>query len=232
MNSILTSQCFLCRVPAWPSPTMLLHAHVHLSTCCSQYICLWAATGLYSHSRFKWHTQYTLKYSLIELLRLEKNSKITKSTHQPTPPMPTDHVPQCLISTVPAHLEGWWLHHLPGQPVPMHHHSSWEEMFPNIQPEPPTVLFEAITSHSTTWEQRLNSTLPQPPVRELQRAVRSLLSFLFSRLNNSSPSAAPYQTCAPDPSQLHCHALDMLQGLHVFLVAQSSSFFQLQKEIR
>ena len=35
------------------------------------------------------------------------------------------------------HLQGQWLHHLPGQPVPMHYLSFWEEIFPNTQPEPP-----------------------------------------------------------------------------------------------
>ena len=54
--------------------------------------------------------------------------------------MPTNHVPQCHISTVMGHLQEWWLHHLPGQPVPVPHHSFWEEIFPNIQPEAPLPL--------------------------------------------------------------------------------------------
>ena len=33
--------------------------------------------------------------------------------HNPT--IPTDHVPKCHISTVPEHLWGWGLHHLPEQ---------------------------------------------------------------------------------------------------------------------
>ena len=40
---------------------------------------------------------------------------------------------------------------------------------------------------------------------------------LFSRLNNPSFSAAPNKTCAPDPSQLHCPSVDVLQDLDVFL---------------
>jgi len=47
--------------------------------------------------------------------------------------MPTNHVPQRHTSTVLDHLQEWWLHHLPGQPVPIHQHSFWEEMCPNIQ---------------------------------------------------------------------------------------------------
>jgi len=38
-----------------------------------------------------------------------------------------------------------WFHHLHGQPVPMPHHSFQEEIFPNIQPEPPLARLEAIS---------------------------------------------------------------------------------------
>ena len=36
--------------------------------------------------------------------------------------MPTNHVSQCHISAFLEHLQGWWLDHHPGQPVPLHHH--------------------------------------------------------------------------------------------------------------
>ena len=41
----------------------------------------------------------------IESLRLEKTSKITKSSCQFIPTMPTNHVPQCHISMVLEHLQ-------------------------------------------------------------------------------------------------------------------------------
>jgi len=50
------------------------------------------------------------------------------------PILPTDHVPKYHIHPFLKDLQGWWPHHLPGEPVPMHHHSFWEEFFPNIQP--------------------------------------------------------------------------------------------------
>ena len=49
------------------------------------------------------------------------------------PILPTDHIPQYHISMVLEHLQGWWLHQLPGQPVPVHHHSFWK-VFPDTQP--------------------------------------------------------------------------------------------------
>ncbi|KAK4818705.1 hypothetical protein QYF61_017926, partial [Mycteria americana] len=45
---------------------------------------------------------------------------------------------------------GWGLHHIPGQPVPMLDNPSSEEIFPNIQPKPPLVQLEAISSHPIT----------------------------------------------------------------------------------
>jgi len=40
-----------------------------------------------------------------ESLRLEKTTKTTESNHQPASTMPTDHIPQCHISTVLEHLQ-------------------------------------------------------------------------------------------------------------------------------
>ena len=45
------------------------------------------------------------------------------------------------------HLQGWWRHHLPGQPGPVSDHSFSKEIFPNIQSKPPLVQLEAIASH-------------------------------------------------------------------------------------
>ena len=44
------------------------------------------------------------------------------------------------------HLQGWGLHHLPGHPGPMPDHSFSKEIFPNIQPKPPLMQLEAISS--------------------------------------------------------------------------------------
>jgi len=42
------------------------------------------------------------------------------------------------------HLQGWGLHHLPGQPVPMSDHSFSKEIFPNTRSKPPVTQLEAI----------------------------------------------------------------------------------------
>ena len=47
---------------------------------------------------------------------LEKISRILYSNCQPIPTMPANHIPQCHISSVPEHLQGWWLHHLLDSP--------------------------------------------------------------------------------------------------------------------
>ena len=46
------------------------------------------------------------KAGVIESLGLEKTTKITQSKRQPTPPMPTDHIPQCHIHTALEQLQG------------------------------------------------------------------------------------------------------------------------------
>lgn len=70
------------------------------------------------------------------------------SSHQPNPPpMSTNHIPQCHIHTFLEHLQGQWFHHLPEQPIPVLHHSFWEEIVSNNQPETLLAQLKAITSH-------------------------------------------------------------------------------------
>ena len=57
--------------------------------------------------------------------------------------MPTNCFTQCQLSWT---LPGIVNHHLPGQPVPVPHHSFREEIFPNIQSKPLLVQPEAIMS--------------------------------------------------------------------------------------
>ena len=55
-----------------------------------------------------------------------------------TLPSPSpNHVPKHHIYTSFKYLQGWWLNHFPGQPVPMLDKPFSEEVFPNIQSKPP-----------------------------------------------------------------------------------------------
>ena len=122
------------------------------------------------------------------------------------------HIPQCDISPFPKHLQRWWFHHLPTQPIPMPHHSSennfflifnlnllWRNLWPFL-----LVLFPSLP---VTWEMRLTSTSPRPPFRQLYRVIRSPLSLLFSRLSNpSSFSCSFHLTCAVRP---HSHYVQL-----------------------
>ena len=99
---------------------------------------------------------------------------------------------------------GKGLKDLPGQPVPMLHHPFSEEIFPNIQSKPPLVQLEAVSSCPVTCYlgEETDPTCLHPPFRQLQRAIRSPLSLLLSRLNTpSSPSCSSQDLCpSPFPS--------------------------------
>ena len=73
------------------------------------------------------------------IVRIIKVGKyLLRSTPIPThPTMPTDHVSQCHIYTVLEHLQGWQLHHLPGQSVPVHHHSNTQPSICCSDPQSP-----------------------------------------------------------------------------------------------
>ena len=82
-------------------------------------------------------------------------------TINPSPPCLLNHMLKCHIYTPSEHLQGWWSHHLPGQPVPMLDHSFSKEIFPNIQPKPPLTQLEAISSRpiSSCFGEETNTCL-------------------------------------------------------------------------
>jgi len=81
--------------------------------------------------------QQSQSHRIIESLRLERAPRSLSPTVIPPPPCPLTHIPQCHIYPALEHLQGWWLHHLHGQPVPLPHCSF--SVFPNTLPELPDV---------------------------------------------------------------------------------------------
>jgi len=101
-----------------------------------------------------------------------------------------------------TYLQGWWLHHLPGKPVPECDHSFWGEIF---------FSYPTWTSAGATWVQSLypyhwlrGRSGQNPPCHSLLssscREQLSPLILLFSKLNNPSSLSHSYKTCTPDPS--------------------------------
>ena len=58
------------------------------------------------------------------------------------------------------HLQVWWLHHLPGQDIPVPDRSLGKVLFPNIQPESPLAQLEAIPSSPITSYMREEADAP------------------------------------------------------------------------
>ena len=57
---------------------------------------------------------------------------------------PADQAAQSHIQPGLECLQGWGLHNLRGQPVPVRHHPMCEKLPPNIQPKPPLSQFKTI----------------------------------------------------------------------------------------
>jgi len=77
------------------------------------------------------HTNVHLR--IIESFRLEKTLKIIESNINLTlPSPPPNHVSNRHIYTSFKYLQGWWLNHFRGQPVPMLDSPFREQIFPNI----------------------------------------------------------------------------------------------------
>lgn len=71
--------------------------------------------------------------------------KTPSKSLSPTMTTITDnHSTKCHTQSLLEHLQWWWLHNLLGQPIPRPFH---EEILPDVQPDPPLVQLEAISSH-------------------------------------------------------------------------------------
>ncbi|KAK4817763.1 hypothetical protein QYF61_026986 [Mycteria americana] len=102
-------------------------------------------------------------------------------------------------------IEGWGLHHFPGQPVPMLDNPFSEVKFPNIQSKPPLAQLEAISSHPITFVES-DEVSPQPPFLQAEQP--------------QVPPPLPISLVLQTFPQLRCPSLDMLQPLNVSLVAR------------
>ena len=110
-------------------------------------------------------------------------------TIHPTPPCLLNHIPNCHIYTFFEHLQGWGLHHIPGQPVPMSDHSFSKQIFPNIQSKPPLMQLEAVVSRPITsyLGEETNTCLTATSFQAVVESNKvSPQNLLFSRLNSSS----------------------------------------------
>lgn len=134
-------QCYVCfghcMILAWHMDTiqrpLAAHCFTKHQTIC--FHCSWnSVLKLKKNVRFRdsGHLQ-------MQSLRLEKSTKIDNPTINPSLPCLLNQVPQLHISTFLDHL-----HHLTGQPVPMHYQFFRGETFVHIQPEPPLAQPEVI----------------------------------------------------------------------------------------
>jgi len=144
-------------------------------------------------------------------------------TIHPTPPCLLNHVPKGHIHMVFEPLQGWGLHHCPGQPGPRPDHSLSEDIFPNLQAEPPLTQPEAIASHHRVmgWKRPLRSSSPTanptPPCL-LNHVPKGHIHTLFKHLQGwglhhlpSQPIPTPDQNgpiagswgAEPNPPSLH-----------------------------
>ena len=64
-----------------------------------------------------------------------RSSSPTINLTLPSPPL--SHAPKHHVYTAFKHLQGWWLHRFPGQPVPVLGNPFSGQIVPNIQSKPP-----------------------------------------------------------------------------------------------
>ena len=121
----------------------------------------------------------------------------------PTPLLKQGHlqpVAQDRVWTAFENLQGWRLHKLPGQRVPVLSHPRSEKVFPDVQMECPVFQCAPISSGPASLGTPGKSLAPSsafPPFRYLYALLEIPLSLLFSRLNSpTSVSTYSYETCS------------------------------------
>jgi len=106
---------------------------------------------------------------------------------------PLNHVPKCHVYTFLDHIQGWWLYHLTGQPVPVCNHSFWE-VFPNIQTEPFLVQLQAISSCRCYLGEEADSHFATLSFQGVVESSEVSLGLLFSRLSNPSQKSLSWKS--------------------------------------
>ena len=103
------------------------------------------------------------------------------------------------IQTASEYLQGWRIHNLPRQPVPVLDHPHSDKVFPHVQREPPMFQFVPIASGPVTGHHRAEpgSIYLAPLLQVLINTDEIPLSLLFSRLNSlSSFSLSSQESCS------------------------------------
>jgi len=141
----------------------------------------------------------------------------------PTPPFLLNHVPKCHIYTFFETLQGWGLHHCPGQPSPMSDHSFSKHIVPNIQSKPHLMQLEAIASHPIAGYlgEETNPHLTTPSfqgVVESNKVPRQ--PPLLQTEQPQLPQPLLIRLVLQTPHQPRCPSLDTLQPLNVLLVVR------------
>ena len=95
-----------------------------------------------------------LGFEVRRIIGWKRTVQSSNPTVNPTPPCLLNHIPKCHICMFFEHLQGWWLYHLPGQPIPMLDHSFSKDIFPNIQFKLPLTQLEVIASRPITCYSR------------------------------------------------------------------------------
>ena len=135
---------------------------------------------------------------------LEKTVKITQSNWPVHPHyMSANHVPQCHIHMILKNIQGWWLYHLPGYLFPVPHHSFWEEMFPNIQPEPPRHNLRSVPLVLLLLPGR-RGRHPSHQASFQAVAERYKIFSEPSLLQSEPPSCSPWDLCSRSLTTLLC----------------------------
>lgn len=102
-------------------------------------------------------------------------SRSSSPTINPVPPSsPLNHIPpKHYIKTTPLYFQRWWLHHLPGQPIPMSNHS-FSEFFSVIF----KLNFPWYNSNPFTWDMAERQTEQNANGRQTKISKDDLLLWL------------------------------------------------------
>lgn len=109
-------------------------------------------------------------HSIIQSFGLKGPLRSPSPTINPAlPSPPLNHAPKCFICTSFKHLQGWWPHHFPGQPVPTltHQHNCVK-----LHQKAPPRLYAAIV-HLFITTQSLDEAQYPSEVYNLQKSQRA-----------------------------------------------------------
>lgn len=129
----------------------------------------------------------------------KKPLRSASSISDPTPPCQVQQGTERHVQSLLKHLQGWWLHHLSGEPIPRSNDPFCGGTSPDVQPKPPLVHLKGMFACPVLCSAELDTGKAAVQTQGSLRAPKAT-----STLARALASVTSRTRAVPVPPARHC----------------------------